>query len=142
MKDKVPEVSTTSKNSTSRVPPSHENAYPVHGWDVPMDGVGGKVRTPVRNTIDEAVQHRAGYQATHEVKEAMGIANLEIGPMLSAVDGKESSYKDNNNIQTQSSGLRLDCEGQDGGPQGKRFKSKIAKRKEGPGVLRQLKCTG
>ncbi|GAB4836990.1 hypothetical protein Ancab_001905, partial [Ancistrocladus abbreviatus] len=53
----------------SRVPPSHENAYPVHGWDVPVDGAGGKVGTPVRNTIDEAVQHRAGYQVTHEVKE-------------------------------------------------------------------------
>ncbi|GAB4860554.1 hypothetical protein Ancab_035715 [Ancistrocladus abbreviatus] len=68
-KDKVPEVSNPSKNSTSRVPPSHENAYLVHGWDTSMDGVGGKVGKLVRNTIDEAVQHRAGHQATHEVKE-------------------------------------------------------------------------
>ncbi|GAB4837011.1 hypothetical protein Ancab_001925 [Ancistrocladus abbreviatus] len=58
---------------------------------------------------------------------AMGIANLEIGPMLSAVDGEESLYKDNNNTQTQSSGLRLGCEGQDDGPQGKRSNLKRPK---------------
>ncbi|GAB4832086.1 hypothetical protein Ancab_006106 [Ancistrocladus abbreviatus] len=78
------------------------------------------------------------------VNRSMGVVDPKIGPRLLSCEREVGSCGNNGNIQSQSSGARLKCEGHIVGPCGKRLRTKTGrrKRKVGHGALGPLKCIG